>query len=131
WRWSPRTLPSPTSSRSADTALPWRRRISSPQRSSISCSTTELRHLASTYLGRNQMNLNALKKTVAVIALASLPTLAYADNTEGVKHPLWYKEPSEKTMKIAAMDDITDVVVSDGQRGEDGFPASKLVITDE
>lgn len=77
------------------------------------------------------MTLHVLKKALLTMALVSLPLVALADNTEGVKHPLWFKEPSEKTMKIAAMDDITNVVVSDGQRGEEGFAASKIVITDE
>lgn len=77
------------------------------------------------------MTLHVLKKALLTMAVASLPMVALADNTDGVKQPLWYKEPSEKTMKIAAMDDISNVVVSDGQRGEEGFPASKLTITDE
>lgn len=77
------------------------------------------------------MSLHVLKKALATMVVASLPMAALADNTEGVKHPLWYKEPSEKTMKLAAIDDLTDVVVSDGQRGEEGFPASKIAITDE
>ncbi|MBN9057521.1 substrate-binding domain-containing protein [Shinella sp. PSBB067] len=77
------------------------------------------------------MSLHVLKKALATMVVASLPMAALADNTEGVKHPLWYKEPSEKTMKLAAIDDLTDVVVSDGQRGEEGFPASRIAITDE
>ncbi|CAK7260690.1 MULTISPECIES: substrate-binding domain-containing protein [unclassified Shinella] len=77
------------------------------------------------------MSLHVLKRALATMVVASLPMAALADNTEGVKHPLWYKEPSEKTMKLAQIDDLTDVVVSDGQRGEEGFPASKIAITDE
>ncbi|WP_234188207.1 substrate-binding domain-containing protein [Shinella sp. NM-101] len=77
------------------------------------------------------MSLHVLKKALVTMVVASLPMAALADNTEGVKHPLWYKEPSEKTMKLAAIDDLTDVVVSDGQRGEEGFPASRIAITDE
>lgn len=76
------------------------------------------------------MTLHVLKKALATVLVASFPFVALADNTEGVKHPLWYKEPSEKTMKLAQIDDLTDVVVSDGQRGEQGFPASKIVISD-
>jgi ribose transport system substrate-binding protein len=34
-------------------------------------------------------------------------------------------------MEIAKKDDITGIVVSDGQRGEPGFPASELNLTDE
>ncbi len=77
------------------------------------------------------MTLHALKRVLATMVVASMPMAALADNTQGVKHPLWYKEPSEKTMKLAKIDDLTNVVVSDGQRGEEGFPASKIVITDE
>ena len=50
---------------------------------------------------------------------------------DSVRHPLWYNAPSEKTMELAALDDLTNVVVSDGQRGEEGFPSSDLIITDE
>jgi ribose transport system substrate-binding protein len=51
--------------------------------------------------------------------------------SDKVKHPLWYKEPSEKTMELAKLDDLTDVVVSGGQKGEEGFPSKDIVITDE
>lgn len=72
-----------------------------------------------------------LKAALAAIAIASLPTFALADNTAGVNHPLWFNEPSEKTMELAEIEDLTNVVVSDGQRGEEGFPAADIVITDE
>ncbi|MFB2550001.1 substrate-binding domain-containing protein [Ensifer soli] len=71
------------------------------------------------------------RKLAAALLVAAVPGLAAADNTEGVKHPLWFKEPSAKTMELAKIDDLTNTVVSDGQRGEEGFPASKIVITDE
>jgi hypothetical protein len=64
-------------------------------------------------------------------ALSALPTLALADVAADIKHPLWYKEPSAKTMELAKKDDLTGVVVSDGQRGEPGFPASELKLTPE
>jgi ribose transport system substrate-binding protein len=51
--------------------------------------------------------------------------------SDKVKHPLWYKAPSEKTMELAKIDDLTNTVVSDGQKGEKGFPAKDIVITDE
>lgn len=55
---------------------------------------------------------------------------ALADNTAGVKHPLWYNEPTAKTMELAKIDDLTNTVVSDGQRGETGFPAKDITLTD-
>lgn len=71
-------------------------------------------------------------KTMALAAVfAALPAIAMADVAADIKHPLWYKAPSEKTMEIAKKDDITGIVVSDGQRGEPGFPASELNLTDE
>ena len=62
---------------------------------------------------------------------AALPAIAMADVAADIQHPLWYKAPSEKTMELAKKDDLTGVVVSDGQRGEPGFPASELKLTDE
>ena len=78
------------------------------------------------------MNVTAKFKTLAMAAVfAALPTIAMADVAADIQHPLWYKAPSEKTMEIAKKDDITGIVVSDGQRGEPGFPASELKLTDE
>ena len=78
------------------------------------------------------MNVTAKFKTLTLAAVfAALPTLAMADIAADIQHPLWYKAPSEKTMEIAKKDDITGIVVSDGQRGEPGFPASELKLTDE
>jgi ribose transport system substrate-binding protein len=34
-------------------------------------------------------------------------------------------------MELAKLDDLSNTVVSDGQRGEPGFPASQIVLTDE
>lgn len=71
-------------------------------------------------------------KTFALaLSVAIVPGLALAEIAADIQHPLWYKEPSAKTMEIAAMDSIDGVVVSDGQRGEPGFPASDLKLTDE
>jgi ribose transport system substrate-binding protein len=71
-------------------------------------------------------------KTLALAAVfATLPAIAMADVAADIQHPLWYKAPSEKTMELAKKDDLTGVVVSDGQRGEPGFPASDLKLTDE
>ena len=64
------------------------------------------------------MKVTAKFKTLALAAaFAALPTIAMADIAADIQHPLWYKAPSEKTMEIAKKDDITGIVVSDGQRG--------------
>jgi ribose transport system substrate-binding protein len=47
------------------------------------------------------------------------------------KHPEWYKEPTEEQKKTAALDNISDVVVSSGPHGEVPYPAKDLQITDE
>lgn len=78
------------------------------------------------------MNVTVKFKTLALAAVfAALPAIAMADVAADIQHPLWYKAPSEKTMEIAKKDDITGIVVSDGQRGEPGFPAADLKLTDE
>ena len=78
------------------------------------------------------MKVTAKFKTLALAAVfAALPTIAMADVAADIQHPLWYKAPSEKTMEIAKKDDITGIVVSDGQRGEPGFPAADLKLSDE
>jgi ribose transport system substrate-binding protein len=48
-----------------------------------------------------------------------------------VEHPLWYQEPSEKTLELAKIDDLSETVVSDGPRGETGVLASTIEITEE
>lgn len=72
-----------------------------------------------------------IKTLALVMSVAAMPGLALAEIAADIKHPLWYKEPSPKTMDLAKLDDLTGVVVSDGQRGEPGFPASKLNLTPE
>ena len=69
-----------------------------------------------------------LNSVLATLMITVIPTSAFA---EGIKHPLWFKEPSAKTMGLAKIDDLSNTVVSDGQRGEEGFPAAKIVISDE
>jgi ribose transport system substrate-binding protein len=71
------------------------------------------------------------KSFALALSVALVPGFALAEIAADIKHPLWYKEPSAKTMEIAAMDSIDGVVVSDGQRGEPGFPAADLKLTDE
>lgn len=71
------------------------------------------------------------KSFALALSVALVPGFALAEIAADIQHPLWYKEPSAKTMEIAAMDSIDGVVVSDGQRGEPGFPAADLKLTDE
>ncbi|MFO1142476.1 MAG: substrate-binding domain-containing protein [Amaricoccus sp.] len=73
----------------------------------------------------------SLKRIALALSVATLPVTAFAGVADDIKHPLWYQAPSEKTMELAKIDDLSNVVVSQGQRGEEGFPASKLAITDE
>ncbi len=71
------------------------------------------------------------KSFALALSVALVPGFAVAEIAADIQHPLWYKEPSAKTMEIAAMDSIDGIVVSDGQRGEPGFPAADLKLTDE
>ncbi len=64
------------------------------------------------------------------IAAAAVP-LATTAAIGPVKHPLWYKAPSAKTLELAKINDLSNTVVSDGQRGEKGVLASSLKITPE
>ncbi len=70
-----------------------------------------------------------LKRMALTLSVAILPGVALADVAAGIQQPLWYKAPSEKTMKLAKQDDLSNTVVSDGQRGEPGFPAANLALT--
>ena len=72
-----------------------------------------------------------LKAFALAMTVAIVPGFAMAEIAADIEHPLWYTAPSAKTMEIAAMDSIDGVVVSDGQRGEPGFPAANLKLTDE
>ena len=71
--------------------------------------------------------------TAALLVAVSVPTLARAaDNiASDIKQPLWYQPPSAKTLELAKVDDLSNTVVSDGQRGEKGVLASTLKITDD
>ena len=68
-----------------------------------------------------------------LLTATALPALAQtaANISADVKQPLWYQPPSAKTMELAKVDDLTNTVVSDGQRGEKGVLASTLKLTDE
>ena len=77
-----------------------------------------------------------MKKRTALQSIASaflalgLPISTFAA-VDGVKHPLWYKPASAKTMELAKVSDLSNTVVSDGQRGEKGVLSSTLKITPE
>ncbi len=75
----------------------------------------------------------ALKATTALLACLALSTAAFAaDNIAAdIKQPLWYTAPSAKTLELAKIDDLSNTVVSDGQRGETGVLGSSIQITDE
>ena len=73
-----------------------------------------------------------LKRLALALSVATLPARRHGRSVaDDVQHPMWYKEPSAKTMELAAIDDLSNTVVSDGQRGEPGFPAADLKLTDE
>ncbi|MEY4697000.1 MAG: hypothetical protein RIT14_1428 [Pseudomonadota bacterium] len=72
-----------------------------------------------------------MKSFALAMSVAFVPGLALAEIAADIEHPLWYKEPSAKTMELAKLDDLSGVVVSDGQRGEPGFPAADLTLTPE
>ena len=75
------------------------------------------------------MNKRALFKfAITAIAAAAIPIASNA-TIGNVKHPLWYKAPTAKTLELAKIDDLSSTVVSDGQRGEKGVLASSLKIT--
>lgn len=69
----------------------------------------------------------------ALLAATAMPFHAgAADNIAAdLDQPLWYQPPSEKTMELAKIDDLSNTVVSDGQRGEKGVLGSSIQITDE
>ena len=74
-----------------------------------------------------------LKATTALLACMSMSTMAFAaDNIAAdIQRPLWYTAPSAKTLELAKIDDLSNTVVSDGQRGETGVLGSSIQITDE
>lgn len=74
-----------------------------------------------------------LKATTALLACMTMSTMTFAaDNIAAdIKQPLWYTAPSAKTLELAKIDDLSNTVVSDGQRGETGVLGSSIKITDE
>ena len=61
-----------------------------------------------------------LKLALGLMAGVVLPQFGYAASNipADLPHPLWYQAPSAKTMELAKIDDLSNTVVSDGQRGE-------------
>ena len=72
---------------------------------------------------------------LAVLLLAATalcgPARAADNIAADIKQPLWYQPPSAKTLEFAKIDDLSNTVVSDGQRGEKGVLASTLKISDD
>jgi ribose transport system substrate-binding protein len=76
-------------------------------------------------------NLRATTLCGFLVTLATLARTDAAGNIGDIKQPLWYQAPSEKTLDLAKIDDLSQTVVSDGEQGEKGVLASTLSITDE
>jgi ribose transport system substrate-binding protein len=68
--------------------------------------------------------------TLVVSASMVLPTLAQSNNIGDVKHPLWYKAPTERTLELAKIDDLSQTVVSLGPRDEDGVLYTEVTISE-
>ncbi|MBO6882776.1 MAG: substrate-binding domain-containing protein [Marivita sp.] len=73
--------------------------------------------------------LMATGATAAILGL-SLPAFAQ-ENIGDVRHPLWYKAPTERTLELAKIDDLSQTVVSLGPRGEEGVLYTEIQITEE
>ncbi|MBV9997510.1 MAG: substrate-binding domain-containing protein [Verrucomicrobia bacterium] len=75
-----------------------------------------------------------IRVTTLCSLLVTWATLAHtnaAGNIGDIKQPLWYQPPSEKTLELAKLDDLSQTVVSDGEQGEKGVLASTLTVTDD
>ena len=74
-----------------------------------------------------------MQLAMGLLASTALPMGAFAASNiaSNLQQPLWYQEPSAKTMELAKIDDLSNTVVSDGQRGEKGVLGSSIQITDE
>jgi ribose transport system substrate-binding protein len=55
---------------------------------------------------------------------------ALADNTSGVKEPLWFQEPPAWLVEKAKIDDFSHIVVGQGPYGEKGVLFSDINLTD-
>jgi ribose transport system substrate-binding protein len=68
----------------------------------------------------------------ALLVSAALPITAFAaDNIGDVRHPLWYEPPTERTLELAEIEDLSETVVSYGPRGEEGVLYTEIEITEE
>ncbi len=69
----------------------------------------------------------------ALLAATAMPMAGHAaDNIAAdLDQPLWYQAPSANTMELAKIDDLSNTVVSEGQRGEKGVLGSSIQISDE
>ena len=76
-------------------------------------------------------NIRATTLCGFLVTLATLAHTNAAGNIGDIKQPLWYQPPSEKTLELAKIDDLSQTVVSDGEQGEKGVLASTLTITDD
>lgn len=68
--------------------------------------------------------------SLLVSASMVLPTVALSNNIGDVKHPLWYKAPTERTLELAKIDDLSQTVVSLGPRNEDGVLYTEVTISE-
>ncbi|RIY00261.1 sugar ABC transporter substrate-binding protein [Aureimonas flava] len=75
----------------------------------------------------------AVGAAVLLLSGSALAPAAFAaDNIAAdLDQPLWYQAPSEKTLELAKVDDLSSTVVSDGQRGEKGVLGSSIQLTPE
>ncbi|WP_062223585.1 substrate-binding domain-containing protein [Aureimonas sp. D3] len=72
-----------------------------------------------------------LMPTIASAIILSMAGHALADNTSDVKQPLWFKEPSAALVAKAKIDDLSNIVVGEGPRGEEGVLYSDIKVSDE
>jgi ribose transport system substrate-binding protein len=61
---------------------------------------------------------------------AALPALSQS-NIADLRHPLWYEAPTERTLELAQIEDLSQTVVSQGPRGEEGVLYTEISLTDE
>lgn len=79
-----------------------------------------------------QKHRKALGWAAALLAMSVMPISAgAAENIGDVRHPLWYQPPTERTLELAEIDDLSETVVSYGPRGEEGVLYTEIEISDE
>lgn len=75
---------------------------------------------------------NVALATTALYCLATPFAAWAADNIAAdLDQPLWYTAPTDKVLEMARIDDLSNTVVSSGQRGETGVLGSSITITPE